>query len=141
VETTAGYGKSAVLECPDDRFAGVLDYRSYRLCNRHSSLARIMGRTANNMRFSFGGTPMINGNEPLKFFSCSESSSRPAMTMTCQKVMGPYVTPKFLAGDAVLLRHLLALVLHAVGDGLRWENLLCLFSDPRAASCRRPDTF
>jgi len=37
VGTKAGYDKLAVLECPDDRFAGVLDYRSYRLRNRHST--------------------------------------------------------------------------------------------------------
>jgi len=28
-----------------------------------------MGRTAKNMKFSFGGTPMFNGKEPLKVFS------------------------------------------------------------------------
>jgi len=73
VGTKAGSGKLAVLECPDDRFAGVLDYRSYRLRNSHStygaSQARKMGRTAKNMKFSFGGTPMFNGKEPLKVFS------------------------------------------------------------------------
>jgi len=43
-----GSGKLAVLECPNGRFAGVLDYRSYRLRNRHltygASQARKMGR-------------------------------------------------------------------------------------------------
>jgi len=73
VGTEAGSSKLAVLECPDDRFAGVLDYRSDRLRNRHStygaSQARKMGRTAKNMTFSFGGTPMFNGKEPLRVFS------------------------------------------------------------------------
>jgi len=70
--TKEGSGKLPVLECPDYRFAGVLDYRSYRLRNRHSaygaSQARKMGRTAKNMKFSFGGTPLFNGKEPLKVF-------------------------------------------------------------------------
>jgi len=74
VGTKAGSGKLAVLECPDDSLAGVLDYRSYCLRNRYStygaSQARKMGRTAKNMKFSFGGTPLFNGKEPLKGFSC-----------------------------------------------------------------------
>jgi len=73
VGTKAGSGKLAVLEFPDARFAGVLDYRSYRLRSLHStygaSLALKMGRTAKNMTFSFGGTPLFNGKEPLKVFS------------------------------------------------------------------------
>ena len=73
VGTKAGSGKLVVLECPDDRLAGVLDYRSYRLLNRHStygaSQAREMGRMAKNMTFSFGGTALRNGKEPLKVFS------------------------------------------------------------------------
>ena len=71
--TKAGSGNLAVFEWPDDRFACVLDDRSYRLRNRHStygaSQARKMGRTAKNMKFSFGGTPMFIGKEPLKVFS------------------------------------------------------------------------
>jgi len=63
----------AVLECPDDRFAGVLDHRSYRLRSRHStygaSQARKMGRTAKSMKFFFRSTPIFNGKEPLKVFS------------------------------------------------------------------------
>jgi len=37
-------GKLAVLECPDDRFAGVLDYRSYLLRNRHSTYGASQAR-------------------------------------------------------------------------------------------------
>jgi len=37
VGAKAGSNKLAVLECPDDRFAGVLDYLSYRLRSRHSA--------------------------------------------------------------------------------------------------------
>jgi len=47
VGTKAGTGKLAVLECPDDRFTGVLDYRSYRLRNRHST------RPCHKYRFQF----------------------------------------------------------------------------------------
>ena len=68
VGAKAGSDKLAVLECPDDRFAGVLDYRLYRLRNSHSaygaSQARKMERTAKNMKFSFGRTPLFNGKEP-----------------------------------------------------------------------------
>jgi len=73
VKSKTRSGKFAVLECPDDRFAGVPDYRLYRLHNRHltygASQARKMGRTAKSMTFSFGGTPMLNGKEPLRVFS------------------------------------------------------------------------
>ena len=68
MDAEASHGKLAVLECPDDRFAGVLDYQSYRLRNRHltfrASQARKMGRLAKNMNFSFGGTAMFNGRNP-----------------------------------------------------------------------------
>jgi len=72
VETKASCGKLAVLEFPDDPFAGVLDYRSYRLRHLHStnraSQTRKMGQTAMNMKFFFRGTPMFNGKEPLTVF-------------------------------------------------------------------------
>ena len=62
----------AVLECPNDRLAGVLDYRSYRLLSRHTtyraSQARKMGRMAKNMKFTFVGTALLNGKEPLRVF-------------------------------------------------------------------------
>jgi len=73
VDAKASHGKLAVLECPDDRFAGVFDYRLYRLRDLHSSYgasqARKMGRMAKSMKLSFGRTPMFNGKEPLKVFS------------------------------------------------------------------------
>ena len=94
----------AVLECPDDRFAGVLDYRSYRLRNRHStygaSQARKMGRTAKNMKFSFGGTPMFNGKEPLKVFSWLRKFVKACDDNDVSEGMGLYLTPNFLTGDA-----------------------------------------
>jgi len=99
-----GSGKLAVLECPDDRFAGVLDYRSYRLRNRHStygaSQARKMGRTAKNMKFSFGGTPMFNGKEPLKVFSWLRKFVKACDDNDVSEGMGLYLIPNFLAGDA-----------------------------------------
>jgi len=94
----------AVLECPDDRFAGVLDYRSYRLRNRHStygaSQARKMGRTAKNMKFSFGGTPMFNGKEPLKVLSWLRKFVKACDDNDVSEGMGLYLIPNFLAGDA-----------------------------------------
>jgi len=44
VHTKAGSCKLGFLQCPDDRFAGVLDYRSYRLRNRHSTYGASQAR-------------------------------------------------------------------------------------------------
>ena len=72
-EAKASNGKQMVLKGPEDRFAHVVDYRSCRLRNRHStyvvSHARNMGRMAKTTRFSFGGTPIFHGKEPVKAFS------------------------------------------------------------------------
>jgi len=99
-----GSGKLAVLECPDDRFAGVRDYRSYRLRNRHltygASQARKMGRTAKNMKFSFGGSPMFNGKNPLKVFSWLRKFVKACHDNDVSEGMSLYLIPNFLAGDA-----------------------------------------
>jgi len=104
VGTEAGSGKLVVLECPDDRFAGVLDYRSYRLRNRHStcgaSQARKKGRTAKNMKFSFGSTPMLNGKEPLKVFSRLRKFVKARDDNDVSEGMSLYLIPIFLPGDA-----------------------------------------
>jgi len=93
-----------VLECPDDRFAGVLDYRSYRLRNRHSkygaSQALKMGRTAKNVKFSFWGTPVFNGKDPLKVFSWLRKFVNACDDNDVSEGMGLYLIPNFLAGDA-----------------------------------------
>jgi len=97
-------GKLAVLECPDDRFAGVLDYRSYRLRNRHTTYgalqARKMGRKAKNMKFSFRGTQMFNGQEPFKVFSWLRKFVKACDGKDVSKGIGFYLIPNFLAGDA-----------------------------------------
>jgi len=94
----------AVLECPEDRFAGVLDYRSYRLRNRYStygaSQARKMGRTAKNLKFSFGKTPMFNRKEPLKVFSWLRKIVKACDDNDMSEGMGLFLIPNFLAGDA-----------------------------------------
>jgi len=99
-----GSGKLAVLKCPDDRFAGVLDYRSYRLRTRHStygaSQARKMGRTAKSMKISFGGTPMFNGKEPLKVFSWLRKFVKACDDNDVSEGMGLCLIPNFLAVDA-----------------------------------------
>jgi len=99
-----GSEKLAVLECPDDRFGGVLDYRSYRLRNLHltygASQVRKMGRTAKNMKFSFGDTPMFNGKEPLKVFSWLRKFVKACDDNDLSEGMGLYRFPDFLAGDA-----------------------------------------
>jgi len=104
VGTKAGSGKLAVLEFPDDRFAGVLDYRSHLLRNRHStygaSQARKMGRTAQNMKFSFGGTPLFNGKEPFKVFAWLRKFVKACDDNDVSEGMGLYLIPNFLAGDA-----------------------------------------
>jgi len=105
VRRKVGSGKLAVLEYPDDCFASVLDYRSYRLRNRHStygaSQARKMGRTAKNMTCSFGGTPMFNGMEPLKVFSWLQKFIKACEDNDVSEGMVLYLIPSFLAGDAV----------------------------------------
>jgi len=72
-EAKASNGKKTVLKGPEDRFERVFDYRSCRLRNLHStygvSHARNMGRMAKTMKFSFGGTPIIHGKEPVKALS------------------------------------------------------------------------
>jgi len=104
VGTEEGPGKLTVLECPDDRFAGVLDYRSYRLRNRRStyaaSQARKMGRMAKNMKFSFGGTLMFNAKEPLKVFSWLRKFIKTCDDNDVSEGMGLYLISNFLAGDA-----------------------------------------
>jgi len=104
VGTKAGSGKLAVLQCPEDRFTGVLHYRSYRLRNRRStygaSQARKMRRTAKNMKFSFGGTPLFNGKEPLKVFLWLPIFVKACDDNDVSEGMGLYLIPNFLAGDA-----------------------------------------
>jgi len=104
VGTKAGSGKLAVLQCPEDRFTGVLHYRSYRLRNRHStygaSQARKMRRTAKNMKFSFGGTPLFNGKEPLKVFLWLPKFVKACDDNDVSEGMGLYLIPNFLADDA-----------------------------------------
>jgi len=62
-----------VLQCSDDRFSQVLDYKTYRLRNRRTGYgaaqARKMCRTTKNMKHSLGGFPPFSGKDPLKVFS------------------------------------------------------------------------
>ena len=78
VRRKVGSGKLEVLECPVDRFAGVLDYRSYRLRNCHStygaSQARKMGWKAQNMKFSSGIPRCSTGRNFTRSSRGSESS-------------------------------------------------------------------
>jgi len=94
----------AVLECPDDRLAGTLDYRSYRLRNFHStygaSQARKMGRTPKNMKLSWGGTSIFQGKEPLKVFSWLRKFFKACDDNDVSEGMGLYLIPNFLGGDA-----------------------------------------
>ena len=93
----------AVLECPDDLFAGVLDYRSYRLRNRHStygaSQARKTGQMAKNMNLYFGRTPMFNGKEPLNSFSQPRKFVKACDVNDVSERMGLFLIPNFLSGD------------------------------------------
>jgi len=99
-----GRNTFAILECPDDRFATVLDYRTYRLRNRRStygaSQARKMGRTAENMKFSFGGTPVFNGKEPLRVFSWLRKFVKACDDNDVSEGMTLYLIPNFLADEA-----------------------------------------
>ena len=143
MEAKANHGKLAVLECPGDRFAGGLDYRSHRLHNRHStygtSQARKMGRTANNMKFSFGGTPMFNSKELLKIFSWLRMFGKACDDNDVSEGMGLYLIPNFLAGDAetLLTRNLPGLedgrgrgALATFPAGVNWLRSTC--AEPHA---------
>jgi len=59
-----------------------------------------MGRTAKNMKFSFGGTPLFNGKEPLKVFSWVRKFVKACDDRDVSEGMGLYRIPNFLAGDA-----------------------------------------
>ena len=104
VGTKAGYGKFSVFECPDDRFAGVLDKRSYRLRNLHltygASQALEMGRTAKNMKLYFGGTPLTNCKEALTVFSSLRMFVTACDENEVSEGTGLYLIPNFLSGNA-----------------------------------------
>jgi len=59
-----------------------------------------MGRTAKNMKFSFGGTPLFNGNQPLKVFSWLRKFVKACDDNDVSEGMGLYLIPNFLASDA-----------------------------------------
>jgi len=59
-----------------------------------------MGRTAKNMKFSFGRTPMFNGKEPLKVFSWLRKFVKACDDNDVSERMGLYLFPNFVAGDA-----------------------------------------
>jgi len=59
-----------------------------------------MGRTAKNMKFSFGGTPLFNGKEPLKVFSWLRKFVKACDDNDVSEGMGLYLFPNFLVGDA-----------------------------------------
>jgi len=79
-------------------------YRSYRRRNRHStygaSQARKMGRVAKNINFSFGGTPIFDGKEPLEVFSWLRNFFQACDGNDVLEGMGLYLIPDFFAGDA-----------------------------------------
>jgi len=140
-----GSDNLAVLECPDDRFARVLDYRSFLLRNRHStygpSQARKMGRMAKNMKFSFGGTPMFNGKEPLKVFSRLRKFVKACNDNDVSVGMGLYLLPNFLVGDAEAGRNRLATHARAcvASSLLCWSDRRLRVRAPAQAVTRRSD--
>jgi len=97
-----------VLQCSDDRFSQVLDYKTYRLRNRRTcygaAQARKMGRTTKNMKHSFGGFPPFSGNDPVKGFSWSRKLVKACNDNDVSEGMALYAIPHFLSGDAEL-RH------------------------------------
>jgi len=52
------------------------------------------------MKFSFGGTPLFNGKEPLKVFSWLRKFVKACDDNDVSEGMGLYLIPNFLAGDA-----------------------------------------
>jgi len=59
-----------------------------------------MGRTAKNMKFAFGGTPMFNGKEPLKALSWLRKFVEACDDNDVSEGMGLYLIPNVLARDA-----------------------------------------
>jgi len=59
-----------------------------------------MGRTAKNMKLSFGGTPMFNGKKPLKVLSWLRKFVKACDDNAVSEGMGLYLIPTFIAGDA-----------------------------------------
>jgi len=59
-----------------------------------------MGRTAKNMKFSFGGTPLFNEKELLKVFSWLRKFVKACDDNDVSEGMGLYLIPNFLLGDA-----------------------------------------
>jgi len=95
-----------VLQCSDDPFSRVLDYKTYRLRNRRASYgaaqARKMGRTTKNMKHSFGGFPPFSGKDPLKVFSWLRKLVKACDDNDVSEGMALYAIPHFLSGDAEL---------------------------------------
>ena len=93
-----------VIQSPDDRFASVLDFKTYRLKNRRVTYgvaqARRMGRTTRNMKHSFGGYPPFSGKEPLKVFSWLRKLVKACDDNGISEGMAVYAVPHFLTGDA-----------------------------------------
>jgi len=95
-----------VLQCSDDRFSQVLDYKIYRLRNRRTGYgaaqARNMGRTTKNMKHSFGGFPPFSGKDPLKVFSWLRKLVKACNDNDVSEGMALYAVPHFLSGDEEL---------------------------------------
>lgn len=93
-----------VLICADDRFAAVLDYRTYRLADRRSrykpSDARRVGKMAQAMAHSFGGHPRFSGKEPLAVFTFLRKFVAACNATGVHEGMAVYLLPHFLSGDA-----------------------------------------
>lgn len=95
-----------MISCSDDRFARVLDYRTYRLRNKKATYgtreARKMGRVAHNMKHSFTGQPNFSGQEGLMVFSWLRKLVKACNDNDVSEGMALYVIPQFLSGDAEL---------------------------------------
>jgi len=96
----------SVLQCSDDRFSRVLDYKAYRLRNRRTGYGAVqvrkMGRTTKNMKYSFGGFPPFSGKDPLKVFSWLRKLVKACDDNDVSEGMALYAIPHFLSGDAEL---------------------------------------
>jgi len=104
--TNTGASPIPVLQCSDDRFSQVLDYKFYRVRNRRTrygaAQARKMGRTNKNLKHSFGGFPPFSGKDPLKIFSWLRKLVKACHDNDVSERMALYAIPHFLSGDAEL---------------------------------------
>jgi len=99
-------GLPKVIQSADERFAAVLDFSSYRLRDKRlrygTKKAHRIGRTARDMKHSFGTGFHFTGKTPLKVFTRLRKLVKACNDNGVMEGMALYLIPHFLGGDAEL---------------------------------------